>query len=47
MSVTIRIKCQECTEQLHTSIVVKGIKNAVKRSTAKKRGQAHMVISEF
>lgn len=34
MSVTIRIKCQECTEH-HTSIVVKGIKNAVKRSTAK------------
>lgn len=37
MSVMIRIKCQECTEQLNISIVVKGIKNSVKRSTAKKK----------
>lgn len=44
MSVMIRIKCQECIEQLNISIVVKGIKNSVKRSTAKKRGQANTVI---
>lgn len=44
MSVMIRVKCQECIEQLNISIVVKGIKNSVKRSTAKKRGQANTVI---
>lgn len=44
MSVMIRIKCQECIEQLNISIVVKGIKNSVKRSTAKTRGQANTVI---